>query len=622
MRLLVPPGTPAGTTGGNLTMAADSGPLHPAAQGILHHPATAWVILLLSLQLTFVAWYVSDNSMRQRAQDRFQSQTTDIIAAIEQRMRAYETVLRGGVGLYDASVDVDRDEWRTYASGLQLEKYFPGIQGFGYSQVVPKAERARHEAKIRAEGFPDYVLRPPGERDPYTAIIYLEPFNTRNQRAFGYDMFSEATRRAAMERARDSGQPALSGRVKLVQETNTGVQHGVLMYLPHYRPGLPHDSVEARRAALLGFVYAPFRMHDLMHGILGANQGEVDFELFDGPQTTADSVLFQSQEGVLQTGASNFSVKFSSRSTIELAGRTWTLAVYARPGFLSQVEAGLPLLVAIGGILVNLLLFVIIVSISRQRQHAEALAREMTVDLRRSNADLEQFAYAASHDMRQPLRMVSSYLQLLETELEPVLTAENRQSLDYAIDGAQRMDQMLSALLDYSRTGHKGEAPAWLNSRSVIDEALRYLKPAIAEAQAEIRIEGNLPMIHAVRDDMVRLWQNLIGNAVKYRAPGRPPQIVISATERGGEQHFAVRDNGIGLIPGQETRLFKVFERLHSRSKYAGTGIGLALCRKIVEHHGGRIRAESAGENQGCTFIFTLPKADAAVAGKQEKTHD
>jgi len=579
-----------------------------AARSLLHHPATAWVILLLSFALTGVAWHLSDKYVRQRAQDRFTFQTEDIKARIVRRMLDYEAALRGGAGLFAASTDVSRDEWRAYAESLQLGVLFPGIQGFGYSQIVMPSQRTAHEAQIRAEGYPDYRIKPAGERKRYTAIIYLEPFNTRNQRAFGYDMFSEATRRAAMELARDSGQPALSGRVTLVQET-ADPQYGVLTYLPVYRNGQPHNTVEQRRAALQGFVYAPFRMRDLMQGILGADQKEVEFGLFDGVQPSPQNLLYQSHAQSQHGENIQVETDFSNLSQIKVAGRTWSLFIHSNPGFLSNAEESQPLLVAAGGLLVDLLLFFIIGSIARQRHRAEALANKMTIELRRSNADLEQFAYAASHDMRQPLRMVSSYLQLLEMDLQAVLTDETRQNLAFAVDGAKRMDQMLTALLAYSRVGRVAEPKTRLDSRAPLDEALKFLQPAISEAHADIHLEGNWPQILATRDDIVRLWQNLIGNALKYRLEGRQQVIVVSATAGPFEHRFAVRDNGIGLLPGQETRLFKIFERLQPRDKYPGDGIGLALCRKIVEYHGGRIWVESAGENRGCTFTFTLPAA-------------
>jgi signal transduction histidine kinase len=245
-----------------------------------------------------------------------------------------------------------------------------------------------------------------------------------------------------------------------------------------------------------------------------------------------------------------------------------------------------------------------------ERRVAER-TRELEInmaELKRSNADLEQFAYAASHDMRQPLRMVISYLQLLAADLEPLLNDETRQNFHYATEGAQRMDQMLSALLDYSRLGHQRELMTALDSRALLEEVLKILRPAIAESGAKILVEGDWPQIQGNHHEILRLLQNLIDNALKYRLEGRPVEVTISARSGSGEWRCSVRDNGTGLLPGQEARLFKVFERLQPRSRYPGTGIGLALCRKIVEHHGGRIWVESPGENQGCTFSFTLPE--------------
>ena len=236
--------------------------------------------------------------------------------------------------------------------------------------------------------------------------------------------------------------------------------------------------------------------------------------------------------------------------------------------------------------------------------------KHIEAELRRSNAELEQFAYAASHDLRQPLRMIASYLQLLEQELGDTLNDEHRQYLHFATDGAKRMDQMLVALLDYSRIGRKGAAMAVMDSREALDEALLFLRPAIAEAGAQIQIDGTWPHLVTSRDELTRLFQNLIGNAVKYRAEGQVPKIAVTAEPVGNDWRVTVRDNGIGIAPGQIGRLFQVFQRLQARTKYEGVGVGLALCRKIVEHHGGRIWAESAGDGRGCVFTFTLPVSE------------
>ena len=228
-------------------------------------------------------------------------------------------------------------------------------------------------------------------------------------------------------------------------------------------------------------------------------------------------------------------------------------------------------------------------------------------ELLRSNQELEQFSYSISHDMRQPLRMISSYLQLLDMGLADRLDNEQREYLDFAVDGARRLDQMLIGLLEYSRVGRKGEPAAWVDSRTLLDEALLFLRPAIDEAQADVQVLGEWPRLRVRPDEFLRLLQNLIGNALKFRIAGRLPEVHISSRTEGGEWRLSIADNGVGIAAGQIGRLFQVFQRLQSRIDYEGTGIGLAICRKIVEHHGGRIWVESAGEGQGSRFCVTLP---------------
>lgn len=253
----------------------------------------------------------------------------------------------------------------------------------------------------------------------------------------------------------------------------------------------------------------------------------------------------------------------------------------------------------------------VIVDINERKQAEEELLR--------SNGELEQFSYSISHDMRQPLRMISSYLQLLEMKLGHQLDEEKREYVHFAIDGAKRLDAMLLGLLDYSRVGRKGEPAAWVESRALLDEALLFLQPAMAEAQARLHIEGQWSRIFVSPDEMLRLVQNLISNALKFRMAGRTPEITVSSETTGDRWRLCVADNGIGILPDQIGRLFQVFQRLQSRAAFEGTGIGLALCRKIAEHHGGRIWAESDGEGLGTRFVVELPlPAPTPSAGTPE----
>jgi len=233
--------------------------------------------------------------------------------------------------------------------------------------------------------------------------------------------------------------------------------------------------------------------------------------------------------------------------------------------------------------------------------------KKIEAELIRSNAELEQFAYAVSHDMRQPLRMVSSYLSLIENALAGKLDEDTRQCLDFALNGAKRMDAMILSLLDYSRIGRVFADKIRTSSQAALDEALAFLGPEISACGGAVKVSGEWPELLASPDELTRLLQNLIGNGLKYHRDEQPPQVDVHGEVCGTVLRVAVRDQGIGIAPNQTDRLFKVFSRLQARSRFEGTGVGLALCRKIVEHHDGSIGVESEGEGHGCLFWFELP---------------
>jgi light-regulated signal transduction histidine kinase (bacteriophytochrome) len=224
-------------------------------------------------------------------------------------------------------------------------------------------------------------------------------------------------------------------------------------------------------------------------------------------------------------------------------------------------------------------------------------------ELARSNAELEQFAYVASHDLQEPLRMVASFTQLLAKRYRGKLDADADEFIGFAVDGSTRMQRLLNDLLAYSRVGTRSKPFVMVECDSVLRNALSNLKPAIEESGAVITCEP-LPIVRGDEVQLIQLFQNLIGNAVKFQGQ-EPLQVHISAKLQDGDWVFAVRDNGIGIALEQQERIFLIFQRLHHRSEYPGTGIGLALCKRIVERHSGRIWIESE-IGKGATFYFTI----------------
>ena len=236
-----------------------------------------------------------------------------------------------------------------------------------------------------------------------------------------------------------------------------------------------------------------------------------------------------------------------------------------------------------------------------------AARRWMEEMLRRSNQDLEAFAYVASHDLRQPLRMIRGYLHLLEHHSGAGIDQIARDYMAFAVDGAAWMDRLITDLLEYSRVGRGGVTMGEVDMGEVISQVLDLLKMAIAECRATVKVAGgDWPRVIADHGEMVRLMQNLIGNALKYRSPDRPACISLIFRRASPLWEFSVEDNGIGIEPSQFERIFGIFQRLHTADAYDGSGIGLAICKKSVEHYGGRIWVESR-PGKGSTFFFELP---------------
>lgn len=303
-------------------------------------PRLAVVVSLVTLIIGLIATYSLQHdayvAARHIQQNKFAFEVEEIKSHIVQRMAAYEQVLRGVAGLYLASKSVERQEFHEYVSSLSIEKFYPGIQGIGFAQRIYPQEKTKFIAEIRTQGFADFSIRPEGERDVYSAIIYLEPFSGRNLRAFGFDMYSEPTRRTAMDRACDLNLAALSDKVKLIQEDERRPQAGLLMYLPIYQNGKPHQTVTERRANLVGWVYAPFRMNDFMEHILDEQGGKLDLELFDGENIVPEKLLYDADRNLSLHQSS--SALFQLSSHIKILDKTWTVNVRSLPEFEKEID--------------------------------------------------------------------------------------------------------------------------------------------------------------------------------------------------------------------------------------------------------------------------------------------
>ncbi|MFA5110317.1 MAG: ATP-binding protein [Desulfobaccales bacterium] len=240
-----------------------------------------------------------------------------------------------------------------------------------------------------------------------------------------------------------------------------------------------------------------------------------------------------------------------------------------------------------------------------ERRRAEQRLAKYAEDLTRSNQELEQFAYVTSHDLQEPLRMVASFTQLLARRYQGRLDQDADEFIGFAVEGATRMQNLLNDLLAYSRVGTRGKPFVPIDCNTVFKQARDNLAKAVEESGALIFLDP-LPVVRGDEVQLIQLFQNLVANAIKFRG-SEMPQIHVSAVKKGHDWVFAVRDNGIGIDPAHQDRIFVIFQRLHARSEFPGTGVGLAICKKIVNRHGGRIWVESQ-PGKGSTFYFSIPE--------------
>jgi PAS domain S-box-containing protein len=336
-------------------------------KSFLRNHYLAFASFLLIFLVTIFIYKETKQRIKLRNEKQFEYRTAQAKQAIEKRIIHYIQILKGAKGLFIASDTTTRHNWKEYVKTLEVELNYPGIQGIGFSAFIRPEELESHIQKIRAEGFPDYTVRPQGERDIYTSIIYLEPFEGRNLRAFGYDMFSEPIRQKAMARARDTDQPAMTGKVRLVQETKQNVQAGFLIYLPVYRKGSNPQTVEERRKNIIGFVYNPFRAADLMNATLLRSYADLQIEVYDGNEISAETLLYSKDTTSGYFGESGQD-QLTKIETMSVGGHNWQIYFASMPDLEEISENQLPPIILIGGTLISLLISFIMWSLSNTRR--------------------------------------------------------------------------------------------------------------------------------------------------------------------------------------------------------------------------------------------------------------
>ena len=331
-------------------------------------PVLAFIIIFL---LSLSVYLNLKEKSEVRIEKQFAALSSQAQSRLIRRLDQYLVILQGAKGLYSSTGSISRQQWKNYVTAFNINKNYPGIQGLAFVEIIKPEELTAHRRRLRRQGFPDYSIKPEGRRNLYTPVVYLEPLVGRNLAAIGFDMFSEPVRRQGMEKARDTGKPVLTGKIRLIQETTQNQQPGFILFLPIYQNSLLPANLEDRRRLAKGFIGAPFRAHDLMRNIFRNDFDDINIEIFDGRGINKENLLYN--KSLLENvGLNNQEVKpeYAVLNYIQVGGRTWTMRITTKPEF-SGNRGILPVFILIGGSLIALLAALVSWSLINQRRSDE-----------------------------------------------------------------------------------------------------------------------------------------------------------------------------------------------------------------------------------------------------------
>jgi signal transduction histidine kinase len=553
------------------------------------------VVFASSLLVTAMAAGFVAATGRDRDRSRFENAVQGAGDRIEARLGSYVALLHGATALFAASDTVTAEDFRRYVQRLDLAARYPGVRAIGYSRRLRAASASAAETH---------------------AVAFLEPLDSVNRTVVGYDMHADPMRREAMDRARDGGLPAASAALALRGASTAGMRPGFLVYVPVYRRGVAVSDVPARRAALLGFVYAVLPADELFAGIFGQEEApRVFVRVFDGADTATGTLLVDSRAHAAPGGAlpsTRPQAPARALDSLDVGGRAWTLAFAPVPeGSAVGSRDAIALGVAGLGTLVAFTLFFLTRAEVRARERAE-----------RSEAERSRFFAAMSHELRTPINAILGYNDLLLAGIFGELPPVQEDGIRRSQRAARHLLELVNDVLDLSKleAGKVDVAPEPVRVDELLDDLLTTIRPMAEERGCAIEL-ARAGCAFSIRTDPRRVRQillNLLSNATKFGA-GRPVHVACVCVPHGavipggGRRRtagdavvIAVRDHGPGIARGDQERIFEEFVQLPG-STPGGTGLGLPISRRLAEVLGGALTVASE-PGDGSTFYVTLPR--------------
>lgn len=568
-----------------------------------------WAVFGISIIITMLVWTSFLNYESQLQESKFNSKTTEMTHSILDRLEQYEQVLIGAHGLFSASAEVTPEEWKSFVD-IQLITRYQDIQGIAYLKHITSEEEADNlVTQMHNYGFDDFTIKPEGKRSEYYPVVYLEPLDFRNERAIGYDIYSEDKRRAAVNLAKETGQTTLSEKIILVQETGEDTQNGFLLMVPIYS-NEKNSSAENDSSSLLGIVDAVFRINNFVDALLGKETfKDIHMRIYDG-SVKPENLFFDSND-FFEYKESR--IDFSSVSNIEFANKNWILVFNGVSSQYSQIDEIISMIsIPIVGISMSFLGFYAFTLFNKNLQLSKTTIQYE--ELKKTNKQKDEFLGILSHELRTPLVPIKGVCKiLLDKDYTEKLSEEQKKLIQTIVSNSQRLDAMIDKLLliqklEFGRYDYQMKN---LNIKDFMND--------INISYSSIMLEKQVEFVNSVKDGTAiygdknaihQIFDNLINNALDFVAKENP-RIEIGTETQNGKTVFFVKDNGVGIASEQQEKIFNKFYQVDSSisREHGGFGIGLAICKKLVTEMGGTIWVVSQ-EGKGTSFYFTLKEAD------------
>ncbi len=585
-----------------------------------------FLVLAVSIFLTIGITYSFYQSAKNKDIIRFTSEVNQIHLAIENKLDLYIALLKGGRGFVESNREITRKNFSEYVKSLELGNNYQGIQGIGYAEVVAADRTEVLTKKMISEGYPNFNIFPVAEKKSYHPIIYLEPFNERNQKVIGFDLASEENRRETLERARDSGQAASTSKLFLIQETEPDKQAGFLIFLPIYKNGELSATIEERSRNIVGYIYSPFRAINLLNEIQNDKSvSDIALRIYDG-QPSAENLLTTTIEPQKMDSTNQIEENYTAENELNVAGRKWVIQYDSTPSFITQSSLGWTPFIFMVGIMFSFLLFGMTywessIHIKLQKTAAELLEsekqkqgllekeRKARLSAEHANNTKDEFIAVVSHELRTPLNSIAGWTRILKTA--DLSDNTKKLALEKIEKNLRSQTKLVEQLLDYSQivAGTVKFEGKDVNFSDVFEDTFLEIEPTAREKSINL-VKKNQLNGHLVlgNEDKIKLViNNLLANAIKFTHSGG--KIETAVLEHDGTIEMIIKDNGIGISPEFLPRVFERFTQADTSSTRSsgGLGLGLTISNHIIKLHNGTIEAISEGQGKGSVFTVKVP---------------